>query len=159
MTVVYLGLGSNMEKKEEHIKTAITYIDNLCKVKIVSPLYLTEPVGFPDQDWFLNCVIEVETDTDPQTLLSSLKSIERKLGRKKTVKNGPRSIDIDILFYGDQVVQTKNLMIPHPLLQERLFVLQPMMDLNPCFVHPVLHKTIQELYKEQPWAEIVTPYK
>jgi 2-amino-4-hydroxy-6-hydroxymethyldihydropteridine diphosphokinase len=159
MTVVYLGLGSNMGKKEEHIKTAITYIDNLCKVKIVSPLYLTEPVGFPDQDWFLNCVIEVETDTDPQTLLSSLKSIERKLGRKKTVKNGPRSIDIDILFYGDQVVQTKNLMIPHPLLQERLFVLQPMMDLNPCFVHPVLHKTIQELYKEQPWAEIVTPYK
>jgi 7,8-dihydro-6-hydroxymethylpterin-pyrophosphokinase len=91
--------------------------------------------------------------------LSSIKSIERKLGRTKTVKNGPRIIDIDILFYGDCVVNIKNLVIPHPLLQERLFVLQPMMDLNPGFVHPVLKKTIQELYMHRPWAEMVTPYK
>jgi 2-amino-4-hydroxy-6-hydroxymethyldihydropteridine diphosphokinase len=159
MTLVYLGLGSNLGNKEEQIKTAITCIAEICTIKTVSSLYLTEPVGLSDQDWFLNCVVEIETDTDPPKLLSSLKSIERKLGRKKTIKNGPRSIDIDILFYGDQVIQTKNLIIPHPLLQERLFVLQPMMDLNPCFEHPVLHKTIQKLYEEQPWTEIVTPYK
>jgi 2-amino-4-hydroxy-6-hydroxymethyldihydropteridine diphosphokinase len=159
MTVVYLSLGSNIGNKENQIKTALSRIADYCTIRTVSPLYLTEPVGYSDQDWFLNCVVEVETDVDPKMLLSSLKSIERKLGRKKTQTNGPRSIDIDILFYGDQVIQTKNLMIPHPLLQERLFVLQPMMDLNPCFVHPVLHKTIQELYEAQPWAEIVTPYK
>ena len=159
MTVVYLSLGSNMGKKEDQITAAISRISKISKVTKVSSLYLTEPVGVSDQDWFLNCVIEVETDVEPKALLSSLKSIERKLGRTKTMKNGPRSIDIDILFYGNEVVQTKSLVIPHPLLQERLFVLQPLMDLNPCFMHPVLQKTIQELYEEQPWAEMVTPYK
>jgi 2-amino-4-hydroxy-6-hydroxymethyldihydropteridine diphosphokinase len=122
-------------------------------------LYLTEPVGDVEQEWFLNCVVEMQTDVDPKKLLASFKSIERKLGRTKSVKNGPRIIDIDILFYGDQVLNTKNLVIPHPLLQKRLFVLQPMMDLNPDFLHPVLKKKIQELYTEQPWAEMVTPYK
>jgi len=159
MTVVYLGLGSNIGDKEQQIKNAITFIGDCCKVIKESPLYLTEPVGLSDQDWFLNGVVEIETDINPKILLSKVKSIERKLGRKKTVKNGPRCIDIDILFYGDQVVQTKNLVIPHPLIQKRLFVLQPMKDLNPCFIHPVLHKTIKELYDEHPWSEIVTPYK
>jgi 2-amino-4-hydroxy-6-hydroxymethyldihydropteridine diphosphokinase len=159
MTVVYLGLGSNLGEKETNIKGALTHIVKLGKVTKVSPLYLTEPVGVSDQDWFLNCVVEIETEVDPKTLLSKLKSIERKLGRKKTVKNGPRSIDIDILFYGSDILTTKTLTIPHPLLQDRLFVLQPLIDLNPCFLHPVLHKTIQELYDAQPWAEIVTPYK
>jgi 2-amino-4-hydroxy-6-hydroxymethyldihydropteridine diphosphokinase len=159
MTIVYLGLGSNIKDKEEHLKKAILLIKDFCMVNAVSPLYLTEPVGFPDQDWFLNCAVEIETDVDPQTLLSKIKSIERKLRRKKTIKNGPRSIDIDILFYGDLVMHTKQLVIPHPRLQERLFVLQPMLDLNPTLMHPVLHKTIQELYNEHPWSEIVTPFK
>jgi dihydroneopterin aldolase/2-amino-4-hydroxy-6-hydroxymethyldihydropteridine diphosphokinase len=159
MTIVYLGLGSNIPDKEEHLNTAILFLKEFCTVKAISPLYLTEPIGFPDQDWFLNCVIQIETNADPQTLLSNIKSIEQKLGRKKTIQNGPRTIDIDILFYGDLVVHTKQLVIPHPRLQDRLFVLQPMMDLNPSFLHPVLHKTIQELYDEHPWSEIVTPYK
>jgi 2-amino-4-hydroxy-6-hydroxymethyldihydropteridine diphosphokinase len=159
MTVVYLGLGSNIENKEEYIKKAVTLLKDFCTIKKISPLYLTEPVGFQDQDWFLNSVVEIETDINPKTLLLKVKSIERKLGRKKTVKDGPRTIDIDILFYGDLVLQTKDLVIPHPLIQERLFVLQPMMDLNPYFVHPVLHKTIQELFDEQPWSEIVAPLK
>jgi len=159
MTVVYLGLGSNMGNKEDQIKAAISRLSQIGKVIKVSSLYLTEPVGVTDQDWFLNCVIEIETDVEPKTLLTSLKAIERKLGRIKTMKNGPRCIDIDILFYGNEVVQTKNLIIPHPQIQNRLFVLQPMMDLNPCLMHPVLQKTIQELYEEQPWAEMVTPYK
>jgi 2-amino-4-hydroxy-6-hydroxymethyldihydropteridine diphosphokinase len=159
MTVVYLGVGSNIENKEKHIKTAVSFLGDFSTVKTMSRLYLTEPIGFSNQDWFLNAVVEIETNLDPEILLSKLQSIERKLGRKKTVQNGPRSIDIDILFYGDQVVQTKKLVIPHPRLHERLFVLQPMMDLNPTFIHPVLHKTIWELYEEHPWAEIVTPYK
>ncbi len=159
MTLVYLGLGSNLGKKEEQIKKAIDSISKTCLIKRVSPLYLTEPVGLQDQEWFLNCVVEIDTDLPPQNLLSFVKSIERKLGRKKTMQNGPRSIDIDILFYGDQVIQTKDLVIPHPKLHERLFVLQPMMNLNPGFVHPVLHKTIQELYEHSPWAEIVSLYK
>jgi 2-amino-4-hydroxy-6-hydroxymethyldihydropteridine diphosphokinase len=159
MTIAYLGLGSNIENKEEHLNQAITLIKDFYTVKAISPVYLTEPVGLPDQDWFLNCVVEIETDVDPHTLLLKIKSIEKKLGRKKTVRNGPRSIDIDILFYGDLVIQTKQLVIPHPRLQERLFVLQPLLDLNPCFIDPVSHKTIQELYDEHPWSEIVTPYK
>jgi len=159
MPMVFLGLGSNIGDKEEHIRKALTSLSNICNVRRTSNLYLTEPVGYTEQDWFLNCVVEVETDVDPKKLLSSIKSIERKLGRKKTVKNGPRIIDIDILFYGVCVVNSKNLVIPHPLLQERLFVLQPMMDLNPGFVHPVLKKTIYELYVDRLWAELVTPYK
>ncbi len=107
-------------------------------------------MGIIEQDWFLNCVVEIETEIEPKQLLSSFKSIERKLGRAKNVKNGPRIIDIDILFYGNNIVKTKNLVIPHPLLHERLFVLQPMIDLNPDFIHPVLKKSIQELYKNHP---------
>ena len=159
MPMVFLGLGSNIGDKEEHIRKALTLLANICKVRRTSHLYLTEPVGYTEQDWFLNCVVVVETDVEAKKLLSSIKSIERKLGRTKTVKKGPRIIDIDILFYGDCVVNSKNLVIPHPLLQERLFVLQPMMDLNPGFVHPVLKKTIHELYVHRPWAEMVTPYK
>jgi len=159
MTIVYLGLGSNIPDKEEHLMNALLLIKELCTVNTISLLYLTEPIGLPDPDWFLNGVIEIETDIAPQTLLLKIKSIEQKLGRKKTVRNGPRTIDIDILFYGDLVVHTKQLVIPHPRLQERLFVLRPMMDLDPGFMHPVLHKTIQELYDEHSWLERVTAYK
>jgi 2-amino-4-hydroxy-6-hydroxymethyldihydropteridine diphosphokinase len=159
MPVVYLGIGSNIGDKEANITQALRLISKICEVKKKSHLYHTEPIGNTEQDWFLNCVVEIETDIDPKHLLSSFKSIERTLGRIKTTKNGPRTIDIDILFYGTHIVKTKNLVIPHPLLQERLFVLQPMMDLNPDFVHPVLQKPIQELYKNHPCKEKVLLYK
>jgi dihydroneopterin aldolase/2-amino-4-hydroxy-6-hydroxymethyldihydropteridine diphosphokinase len=159
MLSVLLGLGSNIGNKEENISKALDLISEVCDVKKISPLYLTEPVGAIKQEWFLNCVVEVKTDYDPEKLLSSFKSIERKLGRTKRIKNGPRSIDIDILFYEDQIVKTKNLVIPHPLIQERLFVLKPLMDLNPHFIHPVLKKTIEELYTSHHWAEKVIFYK
>jgi 2-amino-4-hydroxy-6-hydroxymethyldihydropteridine diphosphokinase len=159
MTNVFLGLGSNIGDKKEHINKALTFISELYEIKKISHQYITEPVGNIKQEWFLNCVIEIKTEIDPKKLLSSVKSIERKLGRTKIVKNGPRSIDIDILFYGDFVIKTKNLVIPHPLIQERLFVLQPMMDLNPHFVHPVLKKSIRELYEAHPWTQKVMLYK
>ena len=159
MPRVFLGLGSNIGNKEDYINKALTLISKLYTVKKISHLYLTEPVGNIKQDWFLNCVVEIQTDVDPKKMLSSIKSIERKLGRTKTVKNGPRIIDIDILFYGDRVLKTKNLVIPHPLIQDRLFVLQPMMDINPGLIHPVLKRSIHDLYHDRLWAEKVTLYK
>jgi 2-amino-4-hydroxy-6-hydroxymethyldihydropteridine diphosphokinase len=159
MPVVYLGLGSNIGDKQGNITSALCRISEICEVKKKSRMYLTEPVGNIEQDWFLNCVVEIQTEIDPKQLLSSFKSIERKLGRAKNVKNGPRIIDIDILFYGNNIVNTKNLVIPHPLLHERLFVLQPMIDLNPDFIHPVLKKSIQELYKNHQGKEKVLLYK
>jgi 2-amino-4-hydroxy-6-hydroxymethyldihydropteridine diphosphokinase len=159
MPVVYLSLGSNIGDKEGSITQALCRLSERCEVKKKSHLYLTEPVSDIKQGWFLNCAIEGETTLDPKHLLSFIKSIERALGRIKTKKNGPRIIDIDILFYEDQIVQTKNLVIPHPLLQERLFVLQPMMDLNPMMVHPVLKKSIQELYESIPKNKKILRYK
>jgi len=159
MPIAYLSLGSNIGDKEAQITQALDRLAKVSTVKRISPFYLTEPVGLKDQAWFLNCVAEVETEKDPEKLLSALQSIEKKMGKTKIKINSPRTIDIDILFYDNQVVNQKNLVIPHPRLHTRLFVLRPMMDLNPDFVHPVLKKTIHELYIEQPWAEIVTPYK
>ena len=159
MPIVYLSLGSNIGDKTAQITQALDRIARVCEIKQVSPYYLTEPVGLKNQDWFLNCVVEVETEKDPNELLSALQLIEKKMGKTKTKVNGPRTIDIDILFFDNQVVNQKNLVIPHPRLHTRLFVLQPMMDLNSTFLHPVLKKTIKELYERQPWAEIVTPYK
>ena len=159
MSVVFLGLGSNIGDKEGSITKALHLISELCEVKKESHVYLTEPVGDTNQEWFLNCVVEIEAELEPKRLLSALKSIERKLGRVKTVKNGPRTIDIDILFYGDRIIKTKALVIPHPSAHERLFVLQPMMDLQPYFVHPLLKKSIQELYNSHPRKEKVLLYK
>lgn len=159
MTRVFLGLGSNIGDREKHIYEAIFFITEVSSSIKVSHLYLTEPVGSIKQEWFLNCALEIDTSITPERLLSLVKSIERKIGRKKTVKNGPRIIDVDILFYGDMVVNTKTLVIPHPLIQERLFVLQPLMDLDPFFIHPILKKTIRELHQSRPWAEKVQYYK
>lgn len=155
MSKVYLGLGSNLGDKKNYITKALAQISKIFKIKKKSNLYLTEPVGSIKQEWFLNCVVEIETKIDPEKLLSFVKGIEQRLGRKKTVKNGPRTIDIDILFYGNRIIENKDPIIPHPLLHERLFVLQPMMDINPHFIHPKLKKTIQELYESHPWSEKV----
>jgi len=159
MPIVYLSLGSNIGDKAAQITQALDRLSKVVTIKRVSPFYLTEPIGLKDQEWFVNSVAELETEKDPEKLLHALQSIEEKMGKTKLKVNGPRTIDIDILFYDNQIVNRKNLVIPHPRLQSRLFVLRPMMDLNPGLLHPVLKKTIQELYMEQPWAEIVTPYK
>ena len=159
MPVVFLGLGSNIGNKEDNINKALAVISELYIVKKISHLYVTEPVGNIKQEWFLNCVVEIQTDVDPKKLLSAVKSIERKLGRKKTVQNGPRIIDIDILFYGDHILKTKNLVIPHPSIQDRLFVLQPMMDITPDLIHPVLKRSIHELYNNHHCTEKITLYK
>lgn len=148
MTSIYLSLGSNVGDKEHAIAKALELLLAHCTIKKTSRLYLTEPISTIPQDWYVNCAVQAETTLDPAELLAFIHSIEHKVGRVKTQKHGPRIIDIDILFYGSQVINTADLVIPHPLLQNRLFVLQPLMDLNPTLEHPILKKTIQTLYNE-----------
>ena len=145
MAKVYLALGSNVGNKLSNIKKAINHIKKSLKIKKISPIYKTEPVGYKKQDWFLNCVVEAETDKKPLELLAFLKSIERKLKRKRTIRYGPRIIDIDILFYDDKIIKSKNLQIPHPRMHKRLFVLMPFSKINPSFIHPKYKRTIMEL--------------
>ena len=158
MPQVFLGLGSNMGEKERNIRKALALIAKFCRIQKKSHMYLTEPIGNIKQQWFLNCVVEIQTEIEPHDLLALLKSIEQKLGRITTIENGPRSIDIDILFYGNEIIDSRNLTIPHPLIQDRLFVLQPLMDIDPGFLHPVLKKTIKELYADKPWQDKVVLY-
>jgi 2-amino-4-hydroxy-6-hydroxymethyldihydropteridine diphosphokinase len=159
MPQVYLSLGSNMGDKEHSITQALKLLSERCTVKKISRFYRTEPVSTIPQEWFLNCAVEGETSLHPAELLSFIQSIEQRLGRVKITKDGPRIIDIDILFYENKIIRTKNLVVPHPLLQDRLFVLQPMMDLNPALMHPVLKKTIQTLYQNVPKNKKVLLYK
>lgn len=145
MVNAYIGLGSNLGDKLLNIKKAVNYIKKELRIIKISPIYKTGPVGYKKQDWFLNCVVEVETYKKPFELLAFFKSIEKKLKKKKTFRYGPRTIDIDILFYGDKVIKTKNLQVPHPRMHRRLFVLEPFNKINPNFLHPKLKKTIKEL--------------
>jgi len=141
----YIGIGSNLGDKEKNIKKSIDLLKEKCRILKVSSLYETEPVGYTNQDCFLNCVVEIDTELKPEELLKFSQSIEKILGRIKTIKYGPRTIDLDILFYGNYIIKTKNLIIPHPRLHKRLFVLEPLNELCPELVHPVLKKSVEEL--------------
>ena len=145
MVRIYLGLGSNLGNKPANLKRAIIHLKKIIKVRKISAFYKTEPVGYKNQGWFLNCAVEAETGIKPLDLLKLLKSIEKKLKRVKTIKYGPRTIDIDILFYGDKIIKSKKLIVPHPGMHKRLFVIEPLSSINPNFVHPIIKKTIKEL--------------
>ena len=143
--VVYLSLGSNLGDREAILRDAIARLGSLGRVTAVSSFYETEPVDFLDQPWFLNCVVLLETDLSPQTLLQRLLEIERSLGRERLQPKGPRLIDIDILLFGDEIIHEPGLTIPHPALHQRRFVLEPLAQIAPGVVHPVLKKTVREL--------------
>ncbi len=140
----YLGLGSNMGNRQENLDKTLDFLSQKLRLEKVSPIYETEPVGNINQPLFLNLVCQVYTSLAPINLLTLAKGIESKLGRVSR-SNDPRPIDIDILFYGDQVINTPELTIPHPRLVERAFVLVPLSKIAPDLRHPVNGKTIKEL--------------
>lgn len=146
---IFLALGSNMGERKVNLRVAATLIDKeIGKIVKSSHVYETQPWGKKDQDFFLNQVVMANTTLDPRELLEAITKIEREMGRQRTEKWGPRLIDIDILFYGKRVVRDKGLEIPHPEIQERAFVLVPMMEIAPEFEHPILKKPMDELYME-----------
>jgi len=141
----YLGLGSNMGNRQANLDKALDFLSQRLRVGQVSSIYDTEPVGNTSQPRFLNMVCQVYTRLAPMELLALAKGIELKLGRVAGKSNTPRPIDIDILLYGDQIIETPELVIPHPRLAERAFVLIPLAEIAPDLVHPVSGKTIKEL--------------
>jgi 2-amino-4-hydroxy-6-hydroxymethyldihydropteridine diphosphokinase len=147
--IVYLGLGSNVGEREHNLQGAVDRLHSgELRITRLSSVYETEPQGLRNQRWFLNLVAEAETELFPRQLLGRIVKIERELGRRRVIQNGPRTIDIDILFFGNAVVQTGELTIPHPRLAERRFVLEPMAELAPDLRDPVSRKTIRELLAE-----------
>jgi 2-amino-4-hydroxy-6-hydroxymethyldihydropteridine diphosphokinase len=142
---VYLALGSNLGNRLANLKNAISNFTPQLDVKKKSPVYETPPWGYADQPKFLNQVVMAETYLEPQDLLDHLKRLEVVLGREPTFQNGPRLIDVDILFYDDVEIDSPPLQIPHPRLHQRGFVLVPLHDLAPELIHPVLGKSIADL--------------
>jgi 2-amino-4-hydroxy-6-hydroxymethyldihydropteridine diphosphokinase len=146
VATVYIGIGSNLGDREKNCLHAIELLQQKgITVTKRSSLYETEPWGFKDQPYFINMVIEIETELEPKELLRRLKDIEREVGREESLKWGPRLIDLDILIFENIILNEDTLKIPHPLMHERDFVLRPLCEIAPDIKHPVLSKTIKEL--------------
>jgi 2-amino-4-hydroxy-6-hydroxymethyldihydropteridine diphosphokinase len=145
---IYIALGSNLGDRKANLDKAIDNLPPKVQVLAQSPIYQTAPWGYEDQPDYLNQVIKCETTLSPEDLWSYVNELENMLGRRPTFRYGPRLIDIDILFYGDLVMYSPDLIIPHPRLQERSFVLAPLADLVPKLRHPVSGKTVEEMLEE-----------
>ena len=146
--VVYLALGTNLGDRPSNLRAALSALPPQVRLVVSSPVYETPPWGLLDQPAFLNQVVKAETDLSPAELLAFLKRLETQLGRRATVRYGPRVIDLDILFYDDLALDTPELTVPHPRLVGRAFVLVPLADLAPDLLHPIEQKTVQQLLAE-----------
>ena len=148
---VYLSLGSNLDDRAKNLSDAIAALANpRVRVVRVSSVYETEPVGYLEQPWFLNCAVQVETELGALELLRALRGIETQMGSKKLIAKGPRQIDMDILLYGNEVIDTPELQVPHPRMHLRRFVLQPLAEIAPDTQHPVSHLSIADLLARTP---------
>ena len=146
MKTAFLALGSNVGDREANLRTAVTLLqDDEIRVRRGSSLYETAPQELLDQPSFLNAVLEVETSLFPMQLLARVREIERKMGRRRVTPKGPRNIDIDILFYGRNVIATAELEVPHPRIAQRRFVLEPLAEIAPDFRHHLTGKTAREM--------------
>ena len=159
MTGVFIGLGSNLGDREANLSKATNLISQSLPILVISSLYQTEPEGYKDQPDFLNGVANIDTDATAGELLKILSGIEMLMGRERPFSGAPRMIDLDLLFFGGAIINQPGLEVPHPRLHQRAFVLVPMVEIAPDFIHPVLHKSMKELlagltpgYRVEKWV-------
>ena len=146
--IVYISVGSNLGRKLENCRRGIIALTSFKNAVLVarSPFYRTEPVDYTDQDWFINAVFSIRTSLSPEVLLKRLQGIQRRAGWEASpVRFGPRILDLDILLFGDLIISTPHLIVPHPRMHKRRFVLQPLCDINPYLIHPVINQKMGDL--------------
>ncbi len=158
MMDVYLGYGSNMGDRAYYLGAAVSKLKRCGDIQTVSPWYETEPVGGPTQNWFLNGALHIQTILSPLDLLLKIQNIEHEFGRERIIHHGPRTIDVDILLYGDEIVRMRELIIPHQGMHLRRFVLKPLVDIAPDRMHPVFQQTLSMLLLTLEDAHVVKPY-
>lgn len=154
-TRLFISLGSNVGDRDANLRSAIDRLRALGELVLVSSFYETEPVEFTAQPWFLNCVVKLNTEKMPKQLLAGILDVEQQMGRRRTQKKGPRTIDIDLLLFGNSIIETKGLTVPHPAMHERRFVLEPLVEIASDVRHPVFKRTIRELRDALPTGQAV----